>query len=291
MTEENHPELSQDLSPSPETPNPEPGPDAEPQVFAVSFEAGKPAFSRREFLELAAAASVVATAIGCQVGGSPTPVKRNPSPMPRLFATLAPSDTAQVGVASPSATPEPSQPPMPEATSTPRPTNTPRPSATLSATPTQAVAGRAKGNVNLRSGPGTYYDKVGTTLPDERIQVLSRSEDSAWLRIITSTNLDCWISAEFVSATGKVSDLPVEANIPPAPTGVPGTVPPGFTGINYTLDGKTYTLRCGAPIPPEAVCTCNCVTVPGACGCDGDTGGGGGGCDGEGPGGHYWHPT
>jgi hypothetical protein len=115
--------------------------------------------------------------------------------------------------------------------------------------------------------------------------------DNKWVRILNSENLDCWISTDFVSLPVKVEDLPLEASIPPAPTGIPGTVPAGFTGMNYTLDGKTYTNRCGVPLPPNAVCTCNCVTAPGACSCDGDTGGGGGGgCDGQGPT-HYWHPT
>ena len=169
-------------------------------------------------------------------------------------------------------------------------TDTPKPSATPTLTATQAVEARVpKGNINLRSGPGTYYDRIGVTKQDEQILVLSRTEDGAWLRIINSEDLGCWIAAEFVVLPGKVEDLPVETDIPPAPTGVPGTVPPGYTGINYTLDGKSYTLKCGAPLPPGAVCTCNCITVPGACECDGHSGGGG--CDSVGPSGHYWYPS
>lgn len=274
-------------------PNPqvESNPEAEPQVFAVSFESGKATFSRKEFLELAAAASMAATALGCAISGS-TPVKKEPSPMPRLFDTMVPTLIEGSTPEEPSATPEPTDTLRPGATNTPRPTNTPKASETLTVTATQAISAKVKkGNINLRSGPGTYYDRIGTTKQDESIFVLSRTEDSVWLRILSSTNLDCWISAEFVSLPVKVDAVPVEANIPPVPTGVPGTVPPGFTGMNYTLDGKTYTNKCGAPLPAGAVCTCNCVTVPGACGCDGDTGGGGGSCPTKGPGGHYWYPA
>jgi len=33
------------------------------------------------------------------------------------------------------------------------------------------------------------------------------------------------------------------------------------SGVRYTVGGKTYTLPCGSPLPPGAVCTCNCVPV------------------------------
>jgi WD40 repeat protein len=64
-------------------------------------------------------------------------------------------------------------------------------------------------------------------------------------------------------------------------------------GIQYTRGGASYTQSCGAPVPPGAVCTCNCVPGQGkpACSCVGYScpcvshaleGGGGG---------HYWHPN
>ncbi len=30
--------------------------------------------------------------------------------------------------------------------------------------------------------------------------------------------------------------------------------------IEYTRDGVSYSLPCGSPLPPGAVCTCNCVS-------------------------------
>ncbi len=47
-------------------------------------------------------------------------------------------------------------------------------------------------------------------------------------------------------------------------------------GLQYSQDGVTCTLPCGASIPAGAVCTCNCVPIKG-CSCVGYTGGGGGG--------------
>jgi WD40 repeat protein len=37
-------------------------------------------------------------------------------------------------------------------------------------------------------------------------------------------------------------------------------VSPGVTGATYTLDGATYTVPCGSPMPSGAVCTCNCAS-------------------------------
>jgi WD40 repeat protein len=62
-------------------------------------------------------------------------------------------------------------------------------------------------------------------------------------------------------------------------------------GIEYTSGGASYTQTCGSPIPPGAICTCNCV--PGAvcscvsvCSCVGHTSSSGGG-----GGSHYWYPN
>jgi WD40 repeat protein len=45
---------------------------------------------------------------------------------------------------------------------------------------------------------------------------------------------------------------------------------PAATGAQYSRKGVVYTVPCMCPIPPGAVCTCNCV--PGNCPCVADTG-------------------
>ena len=45
---------------------------------------------------------------------------------------------------------------------------------------------------------------------------------------------------------------------------------PAASGIQYTRKGVSYTVPCICPIPPGAVCACNCV--PGNCPCVADTG-------------------
>jgi len=54
---------------------------------------------------------------------------------------------------------------------------------------------------------------------------------------------------------------------------------PDVMGITYKVGTTEYTLPCGAPIPPGAVCTCNCVAgkAP-VCSCVGHSS-------------HYWHPN
>ncbi len=46
-----------------------------------------------------------------------------------------------------------------------------------------------------------------------------------------------------------------------------------YESIRYSLNGKTFTVPCGTPIPPGAVCICNCVpassfTKNATCTCD-----------------------
>ena len=67
------------------------------------------------------------------------------------------------------------------------------------------------------------------------------------------------------SPPGGHTHAHVHASTSPTPTKPPGrrgTVQPGHRGAEYSLDGETYVLRCGDPIPSGAVCTCNCVSVP-----------------------------
>lgn len=262
-------------------------PTENPQVFAVTREANKMKFTRREFLELAAAGTVAITALSCKVelkmtNPPPTATVKSPEAVqpPAVPPTEIPSDTP----VPPSDTPVPptdTPEPTPTDTSTPEPTYTKTPTATA----TKVFMGKInQGNVNLRKGPGTYYDKVGAGKQGEAVTLISRTGDSTWLRLKNSTGLDAWISATFVTIDFPIEDIPIEQDIPPAPTGVPGGLKPGQTGINYSLNGRTYNLPCGAPLPAGAVCICNCVTVPTPCSCDGACS-----CDRQTN--HYWYPN
>jgi LysM repeat protein len=65
-------------------------------------------------------------------------------------------------------------------------------------------------------------------------------------------------------------------------------IPAGEEGVKIEIaepDGttRTWTLPCGSPIPPGAVCVCNCVSVPASCACVGHCS-----CDAVST--HYWYP-
>jgi hypothetical protein len=88
-------------------------------------------------------------------------------------------------------------------------------------------------------------------------------------------------------STTTTSSTTTTTTLPPTP----GTVPPGTEGAQYDIEGQTFNLPCGSPLPAGAVCTCDCVTTPSPplCGCVGDTGCG---CVGDtGVSSHYWYPN
>ena len=86
--------------------------------------------------------------------------------------------------------------------------------------------------------------------------------------------------------TPSASPTPTPSPSPTEPANL-GTIPPGVTGAELQVDGVTQWIQCGAAIPANSVCTCNCVTgtqvcsCVGVCSCAGDTGGGS----------HYWYPN
>ncbi|MBP7691805.1 MAG: SH3 domain-containing protein [Anaerolineales bacterium] len=234
-----------------------PAAENEPQVFAVSREDGKVRLTRRDFLELAAAAGAAAAVAGC------TP------PAPEPTATLAPTDTpVPIDTDTPTATP----------TKTVTPTKTPPPTKTRTPTATPAPEAVVKSpSVNVRTGPGTFYPVLMGLKKGEVVSVLGRLADGSWLKVLTPDGKLGWMSITVLTLTVPIDSLAVITDIPPTPTAPPrptappgavGTVAPGQTGIDYTINGVTYTMPCGSPIPDGAVCVCNCVTAPSVCSCD-----------------------
>lgn len=280
----------------------------EPQVFSVTRDVSGTHFNRRKFVEKAvvtsAALSVVAA--GCTLPGLPKvdtqatvesaiQATENARKLTEIAAEAAkPVEQAPVEV-------EPTVD-VPTNTATSMPTATeilPTETATVPPKPT-GIETTIKGDtVNFRAGPGTGYSSI-TRLPYGSIVLLtSRLKDSSWVGAALADPkrkgafVEGWIKTTLVVTAGKdIQSLPVIENIPPTPTPLPGkygTTGVGQTGIDYTYTDEygnvfPYTLPCGSAIPPGAVCTCNCVTVPRTCSCDGHVGCG---CDSL----HYWYPN
>ena len=189
----------------------------------------------------------------------------------------------------PTRTPKPTFTPAPAATDTPIPTNTPNVPPTPSSPPTpvatptpitQPEATVAIKALNVRSGPGVAYGRVGQVKEGEKLKVLGRTEASDWLKIVTGDGKEGWVSAEFVTVNTDLGPVAV-AQAPPAPTPVPATptptpAPPTPTSppqptatpkpqFQYSLGRRvTCTPNCGTTGIKGTVYDVNNKRVPGA---------------------------
>jgi uncharacterized protein YraI len=81
------------------------------------------------------------------------------------------------------------------------------------------VSGLVTGPVNVRSGPGTNHESLGTLSPNDVVFVTGRDSSGAWLQIEFKGEAG-WAASEFMRADG-VDALPVTAET----TQVIGTAP------------------------------------------------------------------
>lgn len=92
------------------------------------------------------------------------------------------------------------------------------PSATLTDTPNPAPFAQVTTSaLNVRSGPGTAYDKIGVVFESDRLEVLGQAFECAWLLILTPSGLEGWVSGAYVDLGWPCRDL-VAAAIPATPT-------------------------------------------------------------------------
>lgn len=263
----------------------------EPQIFGVSFEAGKHRFSRRKFVEAAATTVAATTLSGCSV-----------APIANIFATETPLPTA---------TPVPTDTPTPTLTPTPTATKTSTPTPTFTPTPVSITVTVINQGARVRTGPDTIYPIIGSLAYGVTLIVIGKLADNSWLKVqvnaedlpnLTDKSLSVvegWIRADQIGLNGQsTAELPVD-EAPPTPTPLPNeTIEPGAEGIQYTYtdlygNEQSFTLPCGSEIPDGAVCVCNCVascscdayTAP-PCSCDSE-GGTTCTCDSV----HYWYPN
>ena len=132
------------------------------------------------------------------------------------------------------------------------PTNTPTFTTTFVPTPTVGgVHVSVPERVNVRSGPGTYYEKVGVLVAGQIATVVGRTSFGEWIAIQypEGTSDVAWVYSPLVLVRGMVlEDLP-EVESPPTPTlqAVPlsGSANPEYTSPPTRL--PTFT-----PAPPIA---------------------------------------
>jgi len=94
--------------------------------------------------------------------------------------------------------------------------------------PENGVFGTILQQVNIRSGPGTDFNSLGTLKPNDSVTVTGKDADGAWLQINFESGPEGkgWVNAAFVQANG-VEALPIvaEGNVMVG-TGTPTTIPP-----------------------------------------------------------------
>jgi hypothetical protein len=83
-------------------------------------------------------------------------------------------------------------------------------------------------DVNVRAGPNTDYDLIGTLIPGQTSEILGQSPTGTWLKIryIGGPDNAGWVFREFVRVMGDAPNMPT---ILPPPT---PTLPPTPRSIN-----------------------------------------------------------
>ena len=137
--------------------------------------------------------------------------------------------------------------------STPPPTPSPTATSTPTFVPTPTVGGAAHvyvpERVNVRSGPGTYYEKVGVLVAGQIASVKGRTTFGEWIAIHypEGTTDIAWVYAPLVLVRGMMAEELPEVESPPTPTlqvvPVSGSINPEYTSPPTRL--PTFT-----PAPP-----------------------------------------
>jgi hypothetical protein len=149
--------------------------------------------------------AVLPTVTAVVTSSHPTAVPATPSPIPTATLTATPTNTAT-----------PTQLP----TATLPPTYTPRPTILPTAVP--LVLARVNvPRLNIRQGPGTFYDAVALIEAGMELEVIGRIRDGSWLEVCCIAGAPGWVIAESVLVEGEITAVPVTTRFPPTPTIIP----------------------------------------------------------------------
>jgi ABC-type branched-subunit amino acid transport system substrate-binding protein len=149
---------------------------------------------------------------------------------PAVVAKFDDATRIDTGAAAPEPTPEPTVP-----------VETPLPTATLEGTWI-----RVNVNVlNVRTGPGFNYEKIGEVQLDETYRVLGAAADYQWVVIDFQGGVG-WVKTEFVDILGDLADVSV---IQPPPSPTPAATATVTLPPNPDVLIDSVTLNPQSPIP------------------------------------------
>lgn len=145
-----------------------------------------------------------------------------PTPTRTAWPTFTPTATIDFGELIPSPTATATLVPTEEPTATntpePEPTDTPEPT-----TPKLRVSGAQK--VNVRSGPGTNYGRVGSVNEGQEADIVGRNADNSWVFIQFSGG-EGWMISQYANIEGDLDQVEVrQASAAPAPAPAPAPPP------------------------------------------------------------------
>lgn len=253
-----------------------------------------------------AAVAAVGSMAGCSGTNKPKPtVTSTPKPTATLTLTSTPEPTATPTLTSTS-TVRPTETPAPTNTATPRPTSTPTPTQTATPTATRTATATPIPKPNARFVSDVTIPDNTIMEPRKAFTKTWRVQNSgavAWKRgtklvFVKDNRMGAPESVPVAEIKpNETVDISVDMVAPDKPGSYrsawrlqapDGTyfgdelyaliavashdeIPKGEKGVKITttVGGQTvtWTLPCGSPIPPGAVCTCNCVSVPAPCSC------------------------
>lgn len=119
-------------------------------------------------------------------------------------------------------------------------------------------------DTNVRAGPGTYYDRVGNLIQGQSGQIIGRSPDSFWLKIVYIGGPDNtgWVFKDLVRVVGDPLAAPTVLP-PPTPT-LPPTTTPAVVLPEGTATPNPEAGRLPTFTPPAQVVRPTLLPVQGA---------------------------
>jgi hypothetical protein len=192
--------------------------------------------SKRALLVLLLLFVLAVAVAGC---GSNKDAEVTQAPVVTLHPTFTPTATKDFGAPAPTDVPVQATEQAPEAeTPTPEPpTPTPEPPTPTPVPPTPTPKPNPQVKitadlVNLRSGPGTNYAKVGQAKKGQTFDILGKNSNGSWYQI-SANGKTVWVinDPKFTATVGDAGAVKVAENIPaPPPTPKPHpTKPPAPT--------------------------------------------------------------
>jgi hypothetical protein len=111
--------------------------------------------------------------------------------------------------------------------------------------------------LNVRGGPGTVYDVVGSAHQGDKLRVIGQANDCGWLKVVVATKPQEWVSgkSDYVSLNVPCAGIPT-APIPPTPTPLPRRLATGTLVWNSWRSGLgKLTIENGRTLDAVAVLT------------------------------------